>query len=861
VKGLPIKLKLLLLAGVPVLGALILSYFVAVDAQRRLESAEALGSIEDLAHLALNIKNTVDSLQEERTQTALALGVSRGAHAGLGQLQKISDARIGTLQAFLESRDTSRFPRRLSAGLFRAQSRLPKLVEGRARLADPEVKFDEVFSVIDAINADLLNAIAALTSLSDDGEMIRNISGLVSVMELKERTSREGGLLAYVFAKSQFPPGGYKTLVNVVAEQQVLEKVLRQGTSEDLMGLFDSKMKSSAIGKSVRLRQVAFETTDDAFGIDAAEWMLAQQEKMRIFSEISLRLNQRVKEAALSKIAAAELAVQRSYGISCAILVVSGLLALFISLGINRSVRSLSDAAHAVQSNGDFHVRARKVSRDELGHLTDAFNEMLGGIQTRDDELDHHRQNLEALVAARTAELAERNEAMRLVLDNVEQGLATIDVYGRLAVERSTAFNSWFGEADSGRNFAQVLASHDADARAMLVLGWEGLTDGFLPPEVAVDQIPKRLLRDGRHYALSFKPMGSEDDFHGALLMVTDVTVEVERQKRESEQVEMIRVFEAVMKDKFGFGEFFEETGRLVKEVVGRRVTDQAVLLRALHTIKGNAAISGVASVAEVYHSIESGCIEERRRPTEAERKALSAAWSSFTERVTQFAEPTGRGALQIQASDLDELVSAVQSRASHAELLKRLMALGDEPTTLRFQRIGEQAKRLAEKLGKADLRVAIESNAVRLPAERWGEFWGSFVHVVRNALDHGIEPAEERARHGKPRAGVLTLRSKIEGANCIIEMADDGRGVDWESVAQKARALGLPYETPDDLVEALFSDGVSTRDEVSDVSGRGVGMSAVRQSCRKLKGEAQVISLPGQGTTMRFRVPLLATG
>ena len=87
-----------------------------------------------------------------------------------------------------------------------------------------------------------------------------------------------------------------------------------------------------------------------------------------------------------------------------------------------------------------------------------------------------------------------------------------------------------------------------------------------------------------------------------------------------------------------------------------------------------------------------------------------------------------------------------------------------------------------------------------------------------------------------------------------MIELSDDGRGVDWQRVAAKAQALGLRHATRADLVEALFADGLSTRDQVSEVSGRGVGMAAVRSACAALGGAVQVLDREGGGTVVQFR-------
>ncbi len=858
-KNLPIKLKLILLAGVPVVGALVLSYLVASDAQRRLESAQALGSIEDLAHLAETISDTVDSIQEERTATAYTLGKDGSPAKEVIEQRKRVDAQVENLARFFQARDTSALPKRLAAGIRRAQETLARRDEVRKSLESDDVKLEDFTTFTEGINKDLTGATAALTTLSDDGVMLRNISGLVSVMELKERASRERALLAYVFAKSAYPPGGYKSMVNLVTEQEVFEQVLRQSTSHDLVSLYDSLLKGKDMDRAAEIRQIGLDTMDDEFGVDPVEWLRVQGVKVDILRDLSQKLNARVRDAALVRLKSAKEAVRTSFGVSGAVVLCSLILAMVISLGISRGVHALVSAASTVQHKQDFTVRAEKKSDDELGALTDAFNHMLDGIQKRDSELEHHRENLEKTVEARTAELGKRNEAMRVVLDNVEQGLATINVDGTLETERSAAFNQWFEKARTEEHplFADVLAANDNNMKGMLELGWEGLTDGFLPPDLAADQIPKKLVRDGRHYQLTYKPMGGEDDFHGALLMVNDVTEEVARQKKEAEQRELIAVFEAVMRDRTGFIEFFNDTERLSMDVIADHIADDAVLKRVIHTIKGNSGIYGISSVAECCHQLETACIDEERRPNQAERASLEAVWGSFAERVRLFANQSEENIIEVQYPELEKIIALAKARQPHTRLVDCLEALKHEPTEVRFARIGEQAGRLCERLGKEKIKVEIEGNHVRLPTDRWGEFWSSYIHVVRNAVDHGIESPEERIEAGKPRGGTIKLVSKVEGTDFIIEMSDDGRGVDWDKVTAKAEKLGLPTKSRTDLVNALFSDGLSTRDEASDTSGRGVGMSAVKDAVTQMHGSIGISSAAGRGTTVKVKIPV----
>jgi two-component system chemotaxis sensor kinase CheA len=131
---------------------------------------------------------------------------------------------------------------------------------------------------------------------------------------------------------------------------------------------------------------------------------------------------------------------------------------------------------------------------------------------------------------------------------------------------------------------------------------------------------------------------------------------------------------------------------------------------------------------------------------------------------------------------------------------------------------------------------------------------------VVRNAVDHGIESIEERTRAGKPSAGTLSLTTRLEGGELIIQIDDDGRGIDWPSITRRAQELGLPHQTQEDLVEALFRDGLSTRGEVNEYSGRGVGMGVVREACRVHGGKIRVESEPGRGTRVEFRFPQTAS-
>src|SRR5262249_40005043 len=141
------------------------------------------------------------------------------------------------------------------------------------------------------------------------------------------------------------------------------------------------------------------------------------------------------------------------------------------------------------------------------------------------------------------------------------------------APERSRAFDDWFGGSQTEqRSFADLLAPHDQSVHDRFTMAWEQVVEGYLPTDCAIDQLPQHIEVRQRHYNLSYKAILEQETLRGALLVVSDVTDEMERIRRDAEQRELISVFERIMRDRTGFAEFFKECEGLVGQVVGEDV-------------------------------------------------------------------------------------------------------------------------------------------------------------------------------------------------------------------------------------------------------------------------------------------------
>jgi two-component system chemotaxis sensor kinase CheA len=218
--------------------------------------------------------------------------------------------------------------------------------------------------------------------------------------------------------------------------------------------------------------------------------------------------------------------------------------------------------------------------------------------------------------------------------------------------------------------------------------------------------------------------------------------------------------------------------------------------------------------------------------------------------------------ALAAQA-DVPGLSQAMQNltRTSHA-LQAMVMQVRMIPVEAVFMRFPRLVRDLSTKLGKhVELQlVGKETELDRTVVDALGD---PLVHLVRNSLDHGLEGLADRAAAGKPETGVLEISARHAGGNVVIEVRDDGRGIDPAAVARKAAQKGIIAEDAIDTIDAagaaelLFAPGFSTAEVTSDISGRGVGMDAVRTAIRGLGGDVVITSELGRGTTTQIRLPL----
>lgn len=487
-------------------------------------------------------------------------------------------------------------------------------------------------------------------------------------------------------------------------------------------------------------------------------------------------------------------------------------ISLFLRARVSRPIEKLGHAVAAFARGQTTLVAV--TANDELGRLGSAFNGMAETI-------------------------TERTRSLKLVLDNVGDGLITADLDGAVVGEPSKNAVSWFGPAAPGTKLADYLCAQDERLREWLFLGFDQLVSGVLPFEAAAEQIPKEVRYGGRTYGIAFRPVMIGDSLARVLVVVSDVTERRELAHKEREARDVYHLASVALREPETFTDFVTDTEKRLA-----RVAAGADVLLELHTIKGNAGVMGCDYFSSSVHAAESKAVEDALGDDDVQN--LTRRWRELVDGSEAAVGRSVSSALMIP-------------RGEYERLCKRLSASGDREAELLalswsmqrmdsiFQRLSRTAEQYATRVGKR-VRVESEGGELAVPRGPLDELWNNLVHLVKNCIAHGVEREDERRARGKPADGRVSLRATTRGGTLSVTVRDDGAGIAWDALGASGLDDAARFE--------LLSRGGSSAREVTEYSGRGVGLSAVRKVVEALGGKVTVRSERGGGTEVTATVP-----
>ncbi len=520
--------------------------------------------------------------------------------------------------------------------------------------------------------------------------------------------------------------------------------------------------------------------------------------------------------------------------------------------------------------------------------------------------IEEQNRNLEAKVEERTAELRQKNNDIANMMANMHQGLFTITAGGLIHPEYAAYLETIF-ETDriADRNFADLLFSNTTAGSDSVdqnitgvdaIVGEDEMMYDFNSHCLMTEMVIKMDEDREKILELDWDPIISESgEVDKLMVTVRDVTelkaleAEAEGQKRELAIIgEILAVDAAKFSDFLKSGEeFLAECRQLIEANTTKDLDVIANLFRSMHTVKGNARTYGLSQVTDIVHEVESTYDDLRKNEDvqwnqDSLLDELSGAEDILSKYAMVFREKLGRDGeaasgisldpervstwleniRALTESDMNQNVKGVVSEAYNM-----LMSMEAQPLETVISDVIESANSLADQLGKGKPQVKINDANILIKSHASSTLNNIFMHVFRNAMDHGIEGIDERLEKGKPESGTISLDviPDDQGANLAIK--DDGRGIAISRIYKMAIEKGIyqesdPKPSAAEIANLIFSSGFSTADEVTDVSGRGVGMDAVKGFLEKEGGSIEVILASGnedddfRNFTTNIRIP-----
>ncbi len=490
--------------------------------------------------------------------------------------------------------------------------------------------------------------------------------------------------------------------------------------------------------------------------------------------------------------------------------------------------------------------------------------------------IEQQNRILEARVAERTVELRAKNDDIQAMLSNMHQGLFTIENGGVIHPEYSEFLESIFESTEiAGRNVIELLFSQSTlggdtvnqikEAVASMV-GEDEMNFQF-NSHLLVAEYMVSIDDNTKNLHLSWDPIIVDDVVAKLMVTVRDVT-ELKQMEAESElkqrELDIIIQLLNVAASKFLSFEtsaknFIEENRQAVDRHSSVDADAIALLFRNMHTIKGNCRTYGFAHLSDIVHEVETvySSIKSQQGP----------AWD--------------------QASLLEDLVRVEQGLAEYSDVYRRVLGRGGSKSSSRgdgfwmtgsvFGKIQSHVDKnemselksylpqlssksighvlgdvisslpsIAQQLGKPDPEIIIDDESVLIAKDGFELCTDVFAHILRNCVDHGIELADERLGAGKPERGIILINAIPVDGKLDIFVNDDGKGINITKLFEKGVKSGVWAEgdTPSnhEVAQLIFRSGVSTKDVVTDISGRGVGMDAVKEFLTKAGGGIEII-------------------
>ena len=536
-------------------------------------------------------------------------------------------------------------------------------------------------------------------------------------------------------------------------------------------------------------------------------------------------------------------------------------------------------------TDGEWFIYVRDVSLEEVLH-SKYRNELVqkeGYIKDLEDaraQLQDYSKNLEKVVEERTSQLRSVNMSLSAILNSLGQGFFIFDKTGVCGSVYTRSCETLLGVKPEGLNAWDVLGI-PPHGFPQFQKWMESCFAEYLPFDdmkaLGPDLFPAK---EGRRVSLEYYPIRNEQEKVQSIVVVaTDRTAEHMAQmalENEKQYASMILKF---VRNKDQFLQFIKSVKSSfvrLHEIAQKEVDSNLVFetFRILHTIEGEAGTFSMNELRTTSRKVQQWLEPFKLLKTtlQGDERAhlakllveMDAEFSQFLEEnkeLIKIPKSNDSKSLEIDSQKLKELFKGLQKQAVSAKFLEPYEDVFFKET---FEsRIGYYdglIQSIAARLDKKMTKLEIVNGEARILAEPFQKLFSAFVHAIRNAVDHGIEMPEEREWAGKPPEGKISIEMCESAADFKFYIRDDGKGISPEIIRQKLLEKmpdkDFSAQTDEQVIQAIFLPNFSSREEIGEFSGRGVGLDALQDEVKRMGGQVIVKSEVGKGTVFEIIVP-----
>lgn len=543
------------------------------------------------------------------------------------------------------------------------------------------------------------------------------------------------------------------------------------------------------------------------------------------------------------------------------------------------------------EPSGDLRwiVIARDVTLEEVLHAKyhkqlEEKEDVINQLQDAKVQLEAYSKNLEQMVEERTQEVKRANLMLNAIMDSLGQGFLVFDKEGMCGKFYTKACVDVLETTPEGKNICEVLNLSDKDSETFK-LWMQAVFSQSLEFDSLKDLAPQAYEHSqGKHVNLDYFPIYNESKATSHIVVVaTDWTAEFEANAALEKEKQYAKMVIKLVSSKNQFEKFLVSCDEVVAQlkVAIKKPSEFDIqwAFRMLHTLEGEAA---TYSVQAIWHATRAPqeLLEPYKNSEETDFTKVSQKFSDYLDEILMqktlfltenkdLIESLGLGkkpTIEISMDSIESIIDFLSKNGVSSENVSFVESqLKSQPVKSLFGHYHDVVQGLAARVNKRVLPVLWENVDVKIRGEKFEKLAGTFIHAFRNAIDHGIEPSEDREMLGKPSEGQLQFKVEVyqeSGADWIrFKLSDDGQGIHAEKIKEKLSKAhpDIDYSKMDDyeIIQHVFDSGLSTRDEVGELSGRGIGMNAIKDEAEQMGGHAFVESSPPNGSVLTVEVPM----